>query len=169
MSMKSRRKGASWELEVAKRIGKWWGGTFRRTPMSGGWHKGGADGKGKLKGDLVQMDGPDFPFCVECKATEDWSLDMFLRNPDTSYLAAYLRQAWTGAAVEGKLPMLIAKRNNKPAMVFIPAEAGGKCPCSMILGFNLEGECQHVAVLLLDDLVALSPATFMPAKKKRKS
>jgi hypothetical protein len=169
MPVNGRRKGAKWELEVAKRIGTWWGGTFRRTPGSGGWTRGGKDGEGQLKGDLVQMDGPDFPFCVECKADEAWSLDKFLSAPDNSKLTYHLRQAWNGAAVEGKLPMLIAKRNRKEPVVLIPADSGRNCPCRMLLAFNdNNGNTQHVAVLLLEDLIALAPKVFMEKKAHAK-
>lgn len=163
----SRDKGSRWERDVAKCLGKWWGATFRRTPMSGGWHLGDGEGKGKLRGDLVQMDGPEFPFSVECKATESWSLDRFLKEPDRSCLSSYLRQAWTGAADEGKIPMLVAKRNLQPAVVFIPAEIASPCECRMIIGFEVGGVIAYAAVVMLATLTEVEPSKFMPRKKRK--
>lgn len=168
MGKTSRRKGAAWELKVAKVIGEWWGGTFRRTPQSGGWHKGDGEGKGKLRGDLVQMDGPPFPFSVECKATEGWSLDTFLRDPTRSELARHLQQTWEGAEDEGKVPMLIAKRNLRPPVVFMPVDEAVACSCPMTITFpDRNGTVRHAAVILLEDLTSVAPKMFTRKKGKK--
>jgi hypothetical protein len=47
----SRAKGCSFELQVAKLVQAWYGGTWKRTPLSGGWSKG--KGDFDVAGDLV--------------------------------------------------------------------------------------------------------------------
>ena len=60
--------------EVAKEYGVAKGDTlpFRRTPMSGAWSRN------KAPCDIIPPEG--FPFLVECKAQNAWSLDKFLKT-----------------------------------------------------------------------------------------
>jgi hypothetical protein len=61
----SRRKGANFERNIAKKLKKWWPGNhdFKRTPQSGGSAL--KEGWG-LAGDVATT-APDFRFHIECK------------------------------------------------------------------------------------------------------
>lgn len=101
----SKRKGAEFELSVAKILTKWWGETFKRTPLSGGW------AKGVVCGDVLSLDeNSTFPFSVECKRDESFSLYQLLKYPATGPLKKWWYQAWSESK-EGKIPLLIIKEN----------------------------------------------------------
>ena len=55
----SRNKGVLFERKIAKMLSDWWGDTFSRTPLSGGWQKKREEGK-RVRGDIITPD--NFPF-----------------------------------------------------------------------------------------------------------
>ncbi len=113
----AREKGNKWERDVCKVFQTLWQCEFRRSPRSGGWDKRVAPG------DIIAIN-PDagFPLSVECKAQEGWSLDDMLFRPDKGTLPGFLRQAWGDALGAGLAPVLVAKRNFQPPLIFMPSE-----------------------------------------------
>lgn len=63
-------KGKDYERRIAKLLSKWWGSTLHRTPTSG---------VNIYSGDIVDDKG-QFPFIVECKKNEQWSLRNLLEE-----------------------------------------------------------------------------------------
>lgn len=58
-------KGKNYERRIARVLSGWWGSTLHRTPTSG---------MNIYSGDIVDDKG-QFPFIVECKKDEEWSLE----------------------------------------------------------------------------------------------
>lgn len=114
-----RAKGSRNELVLAKLFEMWWGhGSFARTPMSGGWatpaHRDGF----RTHGDIITT-ALDFPFTVEAKKQEAWSLDALLHNEKCKV------HEWYDQAVKGTprdvMPLLVATRNRQPQVVIFEA------------------------------------------------
>lgn len=127
MGARSRRKGNAAELEVAKLIEAWWRALepdckFQRTPGSGGWL--GAKGRDVrdafgVGGDLCTT-ARLFPFQLEVKRREAWSVDNFLagrRGPPW----AWWEQCTTAATSAQRVPMLWLRRSRDPWLVVLPA------------------------------------------------
>lgn len=111
----SKNKGSSFELKTARELSKWWGETFHRTPASGALHW--KDDK-RVSGDIVPPDGSIFPFSVECKNHEGWTLDTMVTN--IGEFPSFWDQCTHDANEFSKVPMLIVKRNRVKPWVFVP-------------------------------------------------
>lgn len=115
----SRRKGSRGELEVAHIIKAWWAklepaALFIRTPLSGGWqHSSTAASHYNACGDIMTT-ARYFPFCVEVKWREQWSVDSFLDGkPATPW--GWWRQTVQAAAKQARhVPMMWMRRNRVP-------------------------------------------------------
>lgn len=109
------RKGKSAERVLVKAFSKWWGCEFFRTPESGGMATRLSKQLGidfsKFKGDIVTLD-ETFPFCVESKKVEGWTLEQLLTSEKT------LIHSWWRQAVDqtpsGKKPLLVFTKNHAP-------------------------------------------------------
>lgn len=116
---RSRNKGAEFERQTAKVLSKWWGFDFHRVPASGGLHWGSSN---NVAGDIVVPPEAGFPFVVECKKREEWTIEnLFLNNKDI--------KNWWGQVVgdskeTGKIPMLIFTRNRAKVFVTLPYNYG---------------------------------------------
>lgn len=103
------------ELETAKNLSKWWGHDFHRSPASGGLHWAGSN---NVAGDIVAPLEANFPFVVECKNREEWTLEnLFLNNKD---IKNWWAQVVGDAKETGKVPMLIYTRNHAKTFVTLP-------------------------------------------------
>lgn len=108
-----RGKGARGERQVAKEFASWWGSDFARTPMSGGFHTRKFRQEWNAEGDLVTPD-ESFPFSIECKWHEGWTLDKLITASDKCEIWSWWQQALDQAENINKIPMLVFKRNNMP-------------------------------------------------------
>lgn len=111
----SRPKGSRAELEIAKLFALWWqqlepGCVFARTPGSGAWGRGAARADFKAGGDLTTT-AKRFPWCVEVKRREGWSLPVLLAGR-ASPVWDWWEQTTT-AATEGNLAPLMVFRKNE--------------------------------------------------------
>lgn len=70
---KSNSKGKAYEREIARKLSKFTGQTWKRTPYSGAGH---------IAGDVFRLVPSAFPFTVECKNRVDITLDRIFRNPN---------------------------------------------------------------------------------------
>lgn len=128
--MNSRSKGVRGELEVAKILKEWFApiapdAEWVRTPCSGGW--GGhcetnqrARAELKASGDIM-CTYPDFPFCVEVKRGESWSLTRLI-NCRSSPVWKWWRQCQREAEEIHRVPMLWFRHNRESWYVMIPLE-----------------------------------------------
>jgi hypothetical protein len=117
MGKKSKTKGAGYELKVAKFLSSWWGGNFSRVPASGGLHWGSDQ---RVAGDIVPPPEADFPFVIECKKREEWTMDHVLLD------IGQPKDWWEQVVEDGrrinKTPMLIFSRNRAKDFIMIPYE-----------------------------------------------
>lgn len=106
-----RAKGQNAERKLAKLFATWWGGDFARTPLSGGFATSKFREDWNACGDLVTPD-PTFPFCVESKKVEGWSLEQMLTSNKTK-LHAWWEQT-VKETPKGKIPLLVFTKNHAP-------------------------------------------------------
>lgn len=115
---KSSNKGKDYERKIAKLLSDWCGFELIRTPMSGAWQG--------TAGDIIPKDrSKHFPFLVECKKQENWSLEQILEShgPFSSWVTQVqqelVKDLSNGHNVKSFL--LIFTRNNKPDYIACPA------------------------------------------------
>jgi len=130
----SRQKGSRGEREVAHIIQEWWRklertAEFIRTPLSGGWQPNKkAAAHFKANGDLMTT-AAFFPFCVEVKWREQWSVDNFLDGKPTAPWAWWVQTCTAAAKQDGDVPMMWMRKNRIPGtaksfpwLVLVPVE-----------------------------------------------
>lgn len=128
--MRSDRKGKAGEREVCKLLMEWWtphypGAVFVKTPGSGGW--GGASRfHQKVKAGMrasgdVMTTLEEFPFSVEVKREQNWSMQRLLDGRPSPVWQWWI-QAQTQADKDSLVPMLWFRRNREPWHVLLPFE-----------------------------------------------
>lgn len=120
---RSREKGSSAEREVAGLLKDWWRQiepdcVFVKTPLSGGWGSPGLRAGFRASGDICTT-AIKFPFTVESKRREKWSLEQFLKG-SRSPIWGWWSQSNTQAEEMQAWPMLWFRRNNERWRVMIP-------------------------------------------------
>jgi hypothetical protein len=118
----SNDKGRRGEIQVRDLIRPWWGilepgADFTRTPKSGGWH---ASGEYDMAGDLMTK-ARLFPFCVEVKFRERWTMENVLAGKN-SPVWAWWRQACKDAEKSDpkRVPMLWFRQRSSEWSVLVP-------------------------------------------------
>lgn len=157
---KSKRKGSSFELKTAKQFQEWWGkGEFCRSPGSGGWgrpqHKQGFN----ASGDIITTNR-DFPWCIECKHQEGWTLDQLLLN-EGCIIWSWWDQA-KDETPDDLEPLLIFKKNRQEPMVMSHSlyTEGNIMQLHITHKFS-NGETEVVQVSRLKDLLSLPASNFI--------
>lgn len=123
-------KGKAYERRIGKILGEWWQDSpFRPTPCSGGWDKLAHDDKHLAVGDLFIPKDCDFPFSVECKKQEGWSLiDLIKPNRKNVPIFEWWAQAACDAKAADKIPLLVFSKNHLGidlvATTFRPSQFG---------------------------------------------
>ena len=107
----SRDKGNRGERQVKDLLQKWWKSDFAKTPSSGGFKTKKFREEWNAEGDVVTPD-PTFPFSVEVKWQEDWTLDQILTSPKTK-VWDWWEQAKRETSEE-KHTLLVFKKNRQP-------------------------------------------------------
>lgn len=133
----SRTKGNRAELNVAEMFSRWSGEVVRRTPQSGGW----SSAKFGVTADLVCAN-PAFPFHVEVKHREGWTLDDLVTGVRREHDKSIVQ--WWKQCVEScprpkrklydkfdKEPLLVFRRNRQPWLVMFRVLAE-----SVVVGVN---------------------------------
>lgn len=115
MGRRSKTKGANYERHVAKLMSDWWGGKFSRVPASGGLQWGSDQ---RVAGDIVPPPEADYPFVVECKKREGWSMEHILL--DIGEPRKWWHQVVMDARRINKVPLLIFSRNRAKDFVMVP-------------------------------------------------
>lgn len=113
----SKNKGANYERVMAKYFSKWSGKDFYRTPGSGSWSSQ-RMAQDNQSGDIVAPSDIKFPFSVELKHHEGFTLDSFVRN--TGEIPSFYTQNVGDATRSEKVPMLVVHKNYSPNYVSIP-------------------------------------------------
>lgn len=133
--VQSSAKGRRGEREVASLCEKWWRKVdknceFKRTPLSGGWATQTIRSHYRACGDLMTTSNK-WPFTVEVKFREDWSLDNLFNGKRTNVWNWWI-QATSQANDEKSIPMLWIRKRRVPWLVMLPVtfidEVGLKAP-----------------------------------------
>lgn len=142
----SRTKGNRGELDVAKMFSLWSGELVRRTPMSGGW----SNAKFGVTADLV-CSNKKFPFHVEVKHREGWTLDDLVTGARTEHDKSIV-QWWkqcTESCPNGKLPVLVFRRNRQPWLVMTWSELTSMRDGIVVTWITLDGVSRKLGIMLL--------------------
>ncbi len=124
MGKKSRDKGASFERKVSKLLTDWWGLTFRRVPLSGGYDKSLVVGDLWITDERATIeDVKKFPFSIEAKNREEWEWNGIFGYGNKA-LFSYWKQAKMDAAKQSKIPLLIFKKNLTPIFIMWDTSTG---------------------------------------------
>lgn len=160
------KKGNTAELEVARILEPWWRqlepeATFVRTPRSGGWTQG--RDLFDARGDLMVKGAPRFPWCVEVKRRESWSLDNFEHGRACPVWGWWIR-ACEDAKQAGRLPMMWTRQNRRPWIVIVAATMGRQ-PAADITWPNgvdaLDGKASHPIAFWFDRFLATNPRRWV--------
>lgn len=113
--VQSSEKGRRGEREVARLCYEWWSQVdvqceFNRTPLSGGWSTSNMRSHFRVCGDIMTT-SDKWPFTVEVKRREDWSLNNLFNGKPTAVWQWWI-QAYNQAREEHGVPMLWIKRNS---------------------------------------------------------
>ena len=161
MGKMSKTKGAGYELKIAKFLTSWWGGNFSRVPASGGLHWGTDQ---RVAGDIVPPPEADFPFVIECKKREEWTMDHVVL--DIGEPRKWWEQVVSDSRRTKQTPILIFARNRSKNFVMIPyqenmymalEQAGNDVMNTLVTIQNIREEVQtfDVIVTTLDTLSTL--------------
>lgn len=103
----ARRKGANYELKIAKLLKEYTSVNFRRVPASGGFNKRGTNTVAKeyFCGDLIS-DRSDFLYCIEAKNRKGFNLLNSIKNIETSELTEWWFQACEDALDVNLAPLM---------------------------------------------------------------
>lgn len=115
----SRDKGGRGERKALKLLEKWWGTSFAKTPSSGGFKTKKFRQEWNAEGDVVTPD-ETFPFLVEVKWWEKWSLDQILTAPKAD-IWTWWEQA-KGETTEDRFTMLVCKKNHQEFFLLMKNE-----------------------------------------------
>lgn len=139
-----RDKGQRGERAVGTLLSTWWGSDFARTPMSGGFRNAEFREEWNAEGDLVTPD-ETFPFSVEVKWHEDWTLDQLITAPKSEIWSWWEQTDRQTPA--GKIPLLVFKRNHMPWYYMIPATEAWNIPEPYITVNSITGLKLQVGLL----------------------
>lgn len=114
----ARAKGHNFERVSCRLLANWWGKSFIRVPLSGGWNKNVVTGDAFPIDENGEVD-TTFPFSVEDKCQEGWELYHFLtgKGPFMRWFKQCERDC-----PKGKHALLIFKKNYSPVFAMIRSE-----------------------------------------------
>jgi len=153
----SRAKGKGFERVIAKAFSAWSGESFQLVPASGGlrWGK-----DNRVAGDIVPPVDSEFPFCIECKKREGWSLEQILKG--TGEVVEWWNQCTRDANNIDQTPLLIFSKNRSPIYFMVRYEDFVKL-CDEGSNFNTnyfittldtgDGELECVGIGFFDELL----------------
>lgn len=110
----SKHKGSEYERKIARILGAWYGEEFHRVPQSGGLRWGDDT---RVAGDITTHVDSSFPFTVECKKREEWTLEQLLKG--TGDLESWWAQSINDSERVNLLPMLIFSKNFSPNYIML--------------------------------------------------
>jgi hypothetical protein len=128
---KSKTKGNNFEKEMSKQFSQWWAGDTKSLYRSVG--SGSRKSTEMYGGDIIPVSdkAKPWPFCVELKKVEKWSIENFILGKPGEPLVDFMCQC-IGAAekAENYIPLLVCAKNHKNPIIFISVrEFREACHC----------------------------------------
>jgi len=111
----AKKRGNSYENELAKQFSTWSGKQFYRTPASGSLHW--SENMG-VNGDVSAPPEENFPYLLEAKRYADWTIEALLNN--SLYFPKWIAQAVREGQATKRVPFLIYRRNGIHSFVTMP-------------------------------------------------
>jgi hypothetical protein len=151
----SRSKGRGFEQKIATQfreaLGENWKVTRNQTDRQGGQVEGSA-GEFTFNGPKL-ADGTNqvFPWCVECKAHEDFEYSQLWTG--TGPFKGFWEQACEQAAVVNLKPLLILKRNFGPLLAATWDEAYPSLPNVNTMTIHLPNTARSLLVMEFSDFI----------------
>lgn len=163
MAVNGRRKGNVAEREIAKLLQEWWSKVepdcqFVRTPLSGGWSSAKVRGDFRASGDIMTT-AKQFPFVVEAKRREQWSMDSFEKG-NRSPVWRWWKQSQKQADEANGLPMLWIRKNHVEWFVVVGKEAFVQLHGHEFIGCMVRIDQELVACVRAKDLFDVNPHRF---------
>lgn len=178
--IRSDLKGDRYERTIAKRLTTWVADAgltepdglpaiFVKVPQSGGRPKQGAlpkDATRMLSGDIICPEW--WPFMIECKDNNSWSLDDLLYRPDKGLI----RQAWDTQAVPaaestGRHPLLIFHKSHRKDLVMLEMDLVLQHKLLPTDNMFLYWGVSDTAIMFLEMFLSLLPTTILGLEQLR--
>lgn len=166
---RGKRKGSGWERKCCVALSKWLTQGKRsdclwRTAMSGGRATVRGAANVRQAGDIcaVAEEGHILTdvFLIECKFYRNMGVDQFVLF-NSGHIRKWLNRTAADALEHKKTPMLIAKQNNTPPLVFVPISYPLSVPTKL-----LHREWFGWRVFFLSDWLMLPPDTVLRRKRR---
>ena len=177
----SKSKGSSFERTVAKQLSLWVSNGKRDDHF---WRTAGSGSrstirskKGKLteggSGDICSMSMETKIFTdaliFECKHLKNLNLWSFITHTMSDTYYGYWKELTEKAKQEEKIPVLIAKENNKPTLFITNSDLSDKITFFFSTDIELKAEFgsgdDKICIYYLDDILSLSPDCFISLLK----
>ena len=157
---RGKAKGRSFENEVAKLLTEWSGVTWKRVPMSGGWHKDIITGDIFCSAEYEKGSTIRVPISIEIKKQESFNI-MHLFKETTGLVDSWWEQAITDAKKASKVPVVIFSKNYCPVFIIVPTKLLNRISNLYKKRGLFDNLCQircflkgeAVTILLLDDFL----------------
>ena len=128
MPIDFRAKGLAYERKIARQFSQWWCGN----PLAL-WRNTNSGARATVMGEVYSGDiipamdsAVPWPFSIEIKKSEQWSVDNFLNGNDGEPLLKYMIQCLESADVGcNTYAMLICAKNHKKPLCFLHAPSFG--------------------------------------------
>lgn len=144
-----KRKGNTYERDIAKVLSKAFGVHFNRVPTSGALYT-----TGRLKqlvGDVITEE-LDFPFSIECKSYKDWHIEDLMFNKKSN-LHKFIAQCEKESVAKNGFFMLFVKKNGNKQMLISNVSINAFKFC-----FKLNNKTYFIYEINKDNLVNLYDA-----------
>jgi hypothetical protein len=158
-----KRKGSGFERKICVALSRWVTkgkrrDCFWRSAMSGGRATVIGHQHIRQAGDIcaVAPEGVPFieTFVVECKAYKDIDLEAFIVS-NKGKISKWWKKVKSEATQQGRVPMLIAKQNLTPVLVFLPTKF-----------MKSHRTANQTAIILFNDLIKMDAEQFLRRETK---
>jgi hypothetical protein len=143
----SRAKGKGFEKKICEQIGEWWCQDNRAFYCNIGSGNRSTVLGSVYSGDVIPVKdvAKPWPLSIECKKSEQWSLEQFMLGVPSEPLFQYFGQCISSARnSENNIPLLICSRNHRKPFIFVPRKIIIECHKSRRAGLLIHCPYMHI-------------------------